>query len=256
MLNLAVRILANYLIVQTSIILFMLPFGLVYWYRHVKSSSDKLTLSRHLENFFLSKQANYLVFFWALGEALVWFVIPEFLLLLIVFMRIHRKKELLVYDVSGTVIGTTIAYFIHFSNNTIAHLPYIQKNMVAQTLAWYGRKGILGLLYQPFSGVPYKVFTLTANHYHFSLIIFVAFAILVRMSRYFIFFGLFIALYPGLHKYVYRNYVRLFIVVVFIFSVLLLKVYDSYGPNRQINFVEPKISLVRPATHNSDSLLV
>jgi membrane protein YqaA with SNARE-associated domain len=222
-------VIGNYLLVQTCIILFFLPFYAVYRWRHVPAGKLKVSLSQHLEYFFLSKQANYLVFFWAMGEALVWFVIPEFLLLLLIFMRIRRKRELLVYDVGGTVAGTIVAYFVHASHSTIAHLPYIQDKMVGQTLEWYQQHGIWGMIYQPFSGVPYKVFTLLAADFHFILPLFIIFAVLVRMSRYMIFYGFFTVLYPRLHVHVRRNYVRLFIIATFIFSALLLRVYNAYG---------------------------
>jgi membrane protein YqaA with SNARE-associated domain len=221
-----ILILGNYLLVQGCILLFMLPFYLVYRWKQPHISAS---LSHRLELFFLSKQANYLVFFWAMGEALVWFVIPEFFLLLIIFMRIHRKRELLTYDVAGTVAGTIIAYFIHVSPQTIARLPYIQEKMVEQTNAWYHQSGVWGLIYQPFSGVPYKVFTLTAHSFHFFLPYFVLVAVLVRMSRYLVAFGIFNAMYPGLHKFVKKNYAVLFVVATFIFSALLLRVYHLYA---------------------------
>jgi hypothetical protein len=85
------------------------------------------------------------------------------------------------------------------------------------------------MLYQPFSGVPYKVFTLTANQHNFFLPYFLVVAVMVRMSRYLIAFGLFIAIYPGLHRYVQRNYVKLFLITTFIFSALLLRVYNSFA---------------------------
>jgi membrane protein YqaA with SNARE-associated domain len=232
------KIIANYLFVQSCIILFMLPFYIVYRHRHVTDGNVKTGLNQHLENFFLSKQANYLVFFWAMGEALVWFVIPEFLLLLMIFMRIRRKKELLVYDVAGTITGTIIAFFANASYSTIAHLPYIQGKMIDQTFVWYHQLGVWGMLYQPFSGVPYKVFTLTAANFHFFLPYFIIVAVLVRMSRYLIAYGLFIVLYPGLHKYIRRNYIRLFLVATFIFSALLLKVSNSYA-HHHIAFDSP-----------------
>jgi membrane protein YqaA with SNARE-associated domain len=221
-------IIGNYLLVQICILLFFMPFYLAYRRHHV-AGHVKTSLSQHLEYFFLSKEANYLVFFWAMGEALVWFVIPEFLLLLLVFMRIRRKRQLLVYDVSGTVVGTVVAYFIHVSHSTVAHLPYIQDKMVSQTLDWYNQHGLWAMIYQPFSGVPYKVFTLLASDFHFFLPLFIIFAVLVRMSRYLIFYGLFTVLYPWLHGHVRRNYVRLFFIATFIFSVLLLRVYHAYG---------------------------
>jgi membrane protein YqaA with SNARE-associated domain len=245
MLAAVLKIIANYVFVQSCIILFMLPFYAVYRRRYTIDGNAKAGLNQHLENFFLSKQANYLVFFWAMGEALVWFVIPEFLLLLMIFMRIRRKKELLVYDVAGTVTGTVIAFFANASYATIAHLPYIQTAMINQTLAWYHQLGVWGMIYQPFSGVPYKVFTLTAANFHFFLPYFIVVAVLVRMSRYLIAYGLFIVLYPGLHRYVKRNYVWLFLVATFIFSALLLRVSDSYA-HHHVSFYSHS-SLVRPS---------
>ncbi|MBI1857032.1 hypothetical protein HY003_01285 [Candidatus Saccharibacteria bacterium] len=229
------RIVGDYVLILALILLFMLPFYLVYYLRRNRDGEVKLNLSRHLENFFLSRQANYLIFFWAMGEALIWFVIPEFLLLLMVFMRIRRKRELLVYDLGGTMAGTIVAFFIHASPATIAGLPYVQPAMVEQTMAWYDKLGVWGLIYQPFSGVPYKVFTLTATAAGLSLVTFVVIAVLVRMSRYLVAFGLFVALYPGLHRLVSRNYVKLFLVAVFIFSLLLLRVSNIFGPGYQVH---------------------
>lgn len=182
-----------------------------------------------MENFFTSKYANWLVFFWAMAEALVWFVIPEFLLLLLIFMRIRRKRELLYYDIGGTVAGTLVAFVFHVPERLIASLPYIQPSMVAQVKYWYNHHGILGLAYQPFSGVPYKVFTNLAPQYHFFVLTFLVVAVLVRISRYYLIYLFFSGIYPLLHKYVYRNYARLFLVATFIFSVLLLRVYMTYS---------------------------
>ena len=227
--DLILKIAANYVFIQVSIILFALPFYL--WFRHAHRSEGltKHNFNHHLEQFFLSKQANYLVFFWAMSEALVWFVIPEFLLLLLIFMRIRRKKELLVYDVGGTIVGTCLAFVIHPSYQFVTHLPYIQDKMITQTAEWYHQLGVWGLIYQPFSGVPYKVFTLTSQNYDFFLPYFLIVAVLVRMSRYVIVFGLFLAIYPGLRKYVRRDYVRLALIATFIFSLLLLKVSNSFS---------------------------
>lgn len=235
MLTFAVKVLLNYIFVLACIALFTLPFYLVYRRKHPHEPGTKLEFNREAEYFFLSKQANYLVLFWALGEAIFWFVIPEFLLIMMIFMRIRRKKELLVYDIAGTLIGTTIALGMHLSNSAISQLAYIQPKMVEQTEVWYRTHGIWGLIYQPFSGVPYKVFTLTAHHYGFFLLAFLAVAIVVRMSRYVIFFGIFVGLYPLLHKVVYKNYLRLVLVSVFIFSLLLVRVVNIYGPNYQVH---------------------
>lgn len=198
-------------------------------YRRRKEEKTKQDLSERVESFFLSKASSYLVFFWAMSEALFWFVIPEFLLLLVVFMKIKNKRQLLVYDVAGTVAGTLIAFMLHVPNQIIEKLPYIQPKMVELTINWFTDLGIFGLFYQPFSGVPYKVFTLTATQFHFNMLAFIVLAVLVRMSRYTIFFAIFVALYPGLHKVVHKNYFKLFVCATFIFSVFLLKVARSFS---------------------------
>ncbi len=220
------QVIANYIFVQVCILLFFAPFYFLY---RIRSTPKKfISISQEIENFFLSKWANYLVFFWAFGEALFWFVIPEFLLLLLVFMRIKRKKQLLTYDVAGTIVGTLFAFTLRLSDLTIAKIPYIQDKMIEQTLIWYDKQGIFALFNQPFSGVPYKVFTLTANRYDFFIIAFILLAVVVRMSRYLIFFGLFVGLYPGLHKFVKKNYLALFLIATFIFSIFLVKVVNNY----------------------------
>lgn len=222
------NLLFNYMITQIAIILFMAPFYLIYRYHHSIDNGEKLTTSQHLVNFFCSRQANYLVFFWALGEALVWFVIPEFLLLLLIFMRIRRKRELLIYDIAGTAIGTVIALIVHLPDRLIARLPYIRPGMIIQTRHWYAAHGIFGLIFQPFSGIPYKVFTNLAPDFHFFLPLFIVVAVIVRMSRYYLTYVILSSIYPVLHKYVYRNYVRLYVVATFIFTLLLLRVFKSY----------------------------
>ncbi len=237
MLSIILKIVGNYLIVQICIILFILPFYWLYKRKCVQDGEVKINFNRHLEYFFTSKYANWLVFFWAMGEALIWFVIPEFLLILLIFMRIQRKKELLFYDIYGTAIGTLIAFAIQIPERLINKLPYVQPNMVLQVRHWFEAHGIFGLVYQPFSGVPYKVFTHLAPHYHYFFLTFLIFAVIVRISRYYVIYLFLSGIYPVLHKYVYRNYVRLFLIATFIFSVLLLKVYTSYGLNHHIGYV-------------------
>jgi membrane protein YqaA with SNARE-associated domain len=144
-------------------------------------------------------------------------------------MRIHRKTELLLFDIYGTVVGTLMAFVVHLPERLIDKLPYVQPRMVLQVHRWFDARGILGLIYQPFSGVPYKVFTHLAPSYHYFFLTFLIFAVVVRISRYYVIYVLLSGMYPVLHKHVYRNYFRLFAVATFIFSILLLKVYTSYA---------------------------
>ena len=217
----------NFVIVTASIALFTAPFFTFYWLKHQRGL-DKQHFNYYLENFFSSQQANWLVFAWAASEAVFWFVIPEFLLLLVIFMRIRQKRKMLVYDVTGTITGTLIAITMRLPESSISKLPYIQDKMITQTKLWYSDMGILGLANQPFSGVPYKVFTHLAGQYHFFLPWFIVVAVAIRMLRYLVAYGLFISLYPKLHRKVAQNYLPLAGIAILIFSMLLLKTYNIY----------------------------
>lgn len=217
----------NFLFVAISILLFAAPFFLWYWLLH-RQSLGRIGVNRYLEYFFSSRQANWLIFVWAASESVFWFVIPEFLLLLVVFMRIRNKRQMLLYDIGGTIAGTVLALLIHLPADKLAQLPYIQDKMIDQTKLWYDTSGILGLAHQPFSGIPYKVFTHLAGEHHFFILFFIVVAVTVRMFRYLVAYGLFISLYPKLHKLVAKNYVALSLGAIFIFSALLLKTYNIY----------------------------
>lgn len=219
--------LLNFIWICFSIVLFMLPF--ILWYSVATGRPiTRSNLNEYLETFFSSQQANWLIFVWAAGEAVVWFVIPEFLLLMVVFMRVRRKRQMLLYDIAGTLFGTVIALLMRLPQSAIEHLPYIEPKMVEQTNTWYVQHGLLGLTNQPFSGVPYKVFTHLAWQYSFSLLLFLVVAVVVRIVRYLFAYGLFLSLYPKLHKVVRKNYLRLALVAIIIFSILLLKTVNHY----------------------------
>lgn len=230
-------IISNYLFIQSAILLFFAPFYLGHLYKYKKYDKTKLTISEHLEKFFVSQQANYLMMSWAALEAIIWFVIPEYLLLLLVFLRIKRKVQLVIYDIYGTILGTIIAFLLPIHSTTdILNIPYLQPNMIKQVQVWYEHLGIFGLFFQPFSGVPYKVFTLTAQSYHFFLPWFILLAVLVRISRYYFFYIIFTNIYPFLHRFVYKNYVPLFFIAGFLFTIALLKVYHFYDASYVIDY--------------------
>lgn len=227
----------SYLLVLSTIVLFMAPF--FWWYRreHYEKEQPQISFNRQLENFFMSRQANYLIFCWAMGEAIFWYVIPEFLLLLVVFMRVRRKHQLLSYDIYGTVAGSLLALMIRTPASVFDRLPFLQPAMITQTQHWFDQLGVWGLLHQPFSGIPYKVFLYVAHDYQFFIPLFLVVAIAARVARYAIAYLALTLIYPPLHKYVYNNYVRLFLLVVFVFTILLLRVYNIYNDQYQVTFV-------------------
>ncbi len=229
MVDVATSFLFNFVLISISIFLFFLPFVSVFWYRNRQEIADKTPhFNYFMEKFFQSRESNAMVLIWAASEAIVWFVIPEFLLILIVFMKVHRKIQLVSYDIAGTVIGTCIALFLHMPQETLLKIPYIYEGMITKVDGWYTDYGILGLFFQPFSGVPYKVFTALAMDFHFSIILFIILAVIARMLRYVIIYELTKALYPYVHRFVRKHYAILFAAAIAIFTLLLMKVSHAY----------------------------
>lgn len=229
MLTYPVAFLTNFVGIFCAMALFFAPFVAVFWWRNRAIIREKKPhFNYFMEKFFLSREADALVFSWAAAEAIVWFIIPEFLLFLVIFMRVHRKFDLLKYDLLGTTVGSVIAILWHLPQSVFLSLPYIRPKMLVQVQDWYHSHGIWGLLYQPFSGVPYKVFTHEAANYHFFIPAFLLIAIASRMVRYLIIYEVTSAGYPLLHRVVRKHYAILFVLATAIFTALLLRVVQIY----------------------------
>ena len=88
--------LGHFLFIFFAMVLFFVPFVTVFYFRNRHQIRDKKPhFNQFMERFFASRESNYLVLTWAALEALVWFIIPEFLLFLIIFMKVKHKFNLL-----------------------------------------------------------------------------------------------------------------------------------------------------------------
>lgn len=220
----------NYIFVQISILLFVAPFLLLYFYFNPHLKLKHIIFNKFIEDFLSSKFANWLIFFWAMAETIFWYIIPEFLLLLIVFLKIEKKKKLLIYDFLGTFLGIILSVII-FSNFDIklTQIPFVTQGMINQVDYWYKSLGIIALIHQPFSGIPFKVFISSAVKFSYSIPLFMVFSLIMRMARYYILYYVFDGLYPFFHKYISKHYIPIFVTACFVFSFMLLKIVLSYG---------------------------
>lgn len=230
MVSLIGSFIVNFLIIFIAICLFFLPFIAIFWYRNrVEINEKKPHFNYFMEKFFHSTESNVLIAIWAFAESIIWFVIPEFLLILMMFMKVRRKIQLVIYDVIGTVIGTIVAILIHLPEHTLLKIPYIYKKMIIDVHHWYTEHGIFGIFFQPFSGVPYKVFNALALDYNFFIPLFIILAIVARMVRYIVVYELTKAFYPFFHKFVKKHYAILFVFAIAIFTFLLMRVSNTYS---------------------------
>jgi hypothetical protein len=230
MLNAVVAYLLHFMFVLGGMILFFLPFVTVFYFQNRQSIHlKKPHFNQFMELFFQSKASNFLVLFWAMGEALFWFIIPEFLLLLLIFMRVKRKKQLLIFDIIGTTAGTIVGLLWVLPRDVLLKIPYIFPSMITQVQQWYEHQGIWALFNQPFSGVPYKVFIAEMHHYALPVVAFVLLAVCVRIARYGIAYYLFVHMYPVFHKFVQKHYAILFTAGIAIFTLMLMRVSSIYS---------------------------
>lgn len=210
-------------------VLFFVPFVTVFYIQQrAQIRAKKPHFNQFMELFFQSRSANLLVFFWAAGEATFWFIIPEFLLFLVIFMRVQRKRHLLYYDIAGTTVGTIVGLLFVWPKQALLSVPYIFEGMIDKVQTWYQDMGIWGLLNQPFSGVPYKVFIADAHNYALPLILFVVFAVLIRLFRYGLAYYILLAIYPAVRPLVRKHYSILFVLGIAVFTLMLMHVSDIY----------------------------
>lgn len=222
--------LTSFAFVSLCIALFFAPFISSFWYRSRKAMAGKqVHFNYFMEKFFLSMESNVMVLLWAAGEAIAWFVIPEFLLVLLIFMKIKRKRELVKYDVAGTVLGTLIALIMHLPNEVLLKMPYVYQGMITQVGTWFDANGVLGILYQPFSGVPFKIFNALALDYGFFIPLYIVLAVSARILRYIVTYEVMKAIYPFIHKFVRRHYAILFAVAIAVFTMLLMQISKAYN---------------------------
>jgi 1-acyl-sn-glycerol-3-phosphate acyltransferase len=132
-----------------------------------------------------SPAAPRLCFLWGFFEGFVWSIIPEFVLVPLVFVAPRRARVLVASTLAGSVCGGVLAYALSltFAGPFLLERAWLVTDpMRDATASWLESSGALGLLHQPLSGVPYKVFGLQAGP-HMDPFSFVVVSAVVRGGR-------------------------------------------------------------------------
>jgi 1-acyl-sn-glycerol-3-phosphate acyltransferase len=115
-----------------------------------------------------SPTAPRLCFVWAFLEGFAWPLIPELILVPLVFVAPRRGPALVASTIAGSVCGGLLAYVLSLTALgpiLLERVWFVTNPMRDAAAAWLGESGALGLLHQPLSGVPYKTFGLQAGSY-------------------------------------------------------------------------------------------
>jgi len=99
---------------------------------------------------------------WSFAEAIVWPIIPDFLLFPMVVGRSSGAGRPLAACIAGSAIGATILYGAASARPTEAlrilpHLPLVFAEDIASVERRIERDGPIAYLWQPISGIPFKV---------------------------------------------------------------------------------------------------
>jgi len=109
-----------------------------------------------------------LAFVWALAEATVWPLLPDFVLAPLVAAQPHGWRRLLGAAVAGSVLGGTVMFLFggwapEAALNAVRHLPLVRGAQIEAVGARLATDGALGYLAQPWSGISFKVWAVVGG---------------------------------------------------------------------------------------------
>lgn len=227
MLNIS-TIVYHILFISGCIALFFAPFLLVFYAKNRHKIHKTITFVEFMETFFHAPEAKFLIMAWVFAESLFWFVAPEFLLVFMLFLPKKRSTKIILYDFIGILAGTIVGLLLPLSISFINHTPYVYSGMLTSVTEWYQSYGVFGLLFQPTSGIPYKVFIAESVAFGIPFLTFLTVAMAIRMARYAAFFFAFQLIRRFTYAFISRHYVLYTIAVLVVFSISLLKVALIY----------------------------
>ncbi len=115
---------------------------------------------------------------WSFFEASFWFVLPDFLLLLLCLLRPEKYLRFFVLSLVASVVGISSYYgFVVFDSGLAREIlddtPFVNQGMIGDVGGWYTEGDLLVLLKQSVSNIPVKVWTYLAVEHELNLFVYV-----------------------------------------------------------------------------------
>lgn len=138
------------------------------------------------EKFSLSYIAMIFISTWAFFESSVWFILPDFIILILVVVNPTKYKKYFGITFISSILGILAYYLFVIINPTIAwnilvQTPFTTPLMVDQVATKYTTQGISSILFQSYSGIPSKIWTYTLTE--IISMKFMLYFVLVSISR-------------------------------------------------------------------------
>ncbi len=177
----------------------------------------------------MTNGALVLLSLWAFFEASFWFVIPDFLLLILCILYPKNYKKFFIFTLLFSILGI-IAYFTFVSNYTLLsgeillNTPFINQKMLDSINSLYTDKGISVVLRQTTTFTPVKVWTFEAVLHQFNLVFYLFFVAISRAIRMFI-ISLIFAFIGNKYRKAIRDYSSILLLsYIFVFFIVLFYV--------------------------------
>lgn len=190
------------------------------------------TFFERARSFAHSPSAPRLLFLWAVAEALVWPIVPDFALFPLLLVAPTRAAAMVSVTAAGSVVGGLAAYVVGASAagpSLLAAAPLVSDQMVAAAAQMLRDDGALGLLGQPLSGIPYKVFALQAAGADVAVPGYIVMSVVARAGR-FLVVALLAVLLSSILRPLWERGLHLFLVLYSVsFVAGLVRVFASWN---------------------------
>lgn len=132
-----------------------------------------------------SRRGLWLAFAWGAAEALAWPIVPDLAVATLVLAAPRRMPHIAAAAIAGSLTGGTAAYVIGALGGAgvLDHVPLVTPRMQASAMQRISEHGAAGILSQPFSGIPFKVFAYQAPAAGIQAPDFAWFSLLARGGR-------------------------------------------------------------------------
>ncbi len=173
-----------------------------------------------LRRFASSRSGIWTMFLWALGEATIWPVIPEAILVPMAAFS-TRRAWLIGAAIAGSAVGALATFGFGYvapspAHWVLIHLPFVFDRQIADVDAQLSAHGAWALLAQPWSGISFKIWGVEAARQRFTPLLVIPIFVGSRALR-MTFFG-WLAAFAG---YRTRTFIRDFSIFVLVAYVVL-----------------------------------
>ena len=154
-----------------------------------------------------SRSGLWLVFGWAVAEALLWPIVPDVPVVLLAAAAPSRFIPLAATATAGSIAGGALGYALGAAGAggfVLAHAPLVTARMTRHAASAMSLHGAAPLLGQPWSGIPYKVFAYQASGSGVAFAPFMALSVLGRGHRILLAGAVFAAVWAPFHRWAPR----------------------------------------------------